>query len=194
MESDSPHRRRRLNAQKRPFLHDRDTPSETVQNHPCRTPTGGRRLSPIRPTVMPMTRYGYAQVSSRKQDVRGHRLRCTLTVMASWAVEHLERPGISVTDPIRHVVAGQVGELLWAVPEAGRDANSGTETSGRPARSGLLTRVGISPGQRGGGCEIRTREGVNPTRFPSLPTVGPTVSRSNREAAITCAATDDETC
>ena len=71
---------------------------------------------------------------------------------------------------------------------------TGTETSGRPARSGLLTRVGISPGQRGGGYEIRTREGVNPTRFPSLPTVGPTVSRSNREAAITCAATDDETC
>jgi hypothetical protein len=28
-----------------------------------------------------------------------------------------------VKDPIRHVVAGQVGELLWAVPEAGRDAN-----------------------------------------------------------------------
>jgi hypothetical protein len=28
-----------------------------------------------------------------------------------------------VTDPIRHVVAGQVGELLWAVPKAGRDAN-----------------------------------------------------------------------
>jgi DNA invertase Pin-like site-specific DNA recombinase len=42
-----------------------------VQNHPCRTPTGGRRLSPVRPTVMPMTRYGYARVSSRKQDVRG---------------------------------------------------------------------------------------------------------------------------
>ena len=29
----------------------------------------------------------------------------------------------------------------------------------------------MSPGERGGGYEIRTREGVNPTRFPSPPAV-----------------------
>jgi hypothetical protein len=28
-----------------------------------------------------------------------------------------------VTDPIRHAVSGQVGGLLWADPEGGRDAN-----------------------------------------------------------------------
>src|SRR5437667_232383 len=38
------------------------------------------------------------------------------------------------------------------------------------ARSLILPSVatGVLAGQRGGGCEIRTREGLPPTRFPTM--------------------------
>src|SRR5207248_4451641 len=32
----------------------------------------------------------------------------------------------------------------------------------------MRPRRDIMPGRRGGGCEIRTREGLHPTRFPSV--------------------------
>jgi hypothetical protein len=40
----------------------------------------------------------------------------------------------------------------------------------------------------------QTREGVNPTRVPSLPSAGQSIFRPDREAAITGMATDHEPC
>ncbi len=31
-----------------------------------------------------------------------------------------------------------------------------------------IDRLRVAAGQRGGGCEIRTREGLHPTRFPTM--------------------------
>ncbi len=42
-----------------------------------------------------------------------------------------------------------------------------TETGGYQQAMPAMGSDGVCPGQRGGGYEIRTREGVNPTRFPS---------------------------
>jgi hypothetical protein len=42
------------------------------------------------------------------------------------------------------------------------------ETSYPELRWLRLGRPGISPGHNGGGCEIRTREGLPPTRFPTM--------------------------
>ena len=44
----------------------------------------------------------------------------------------------------------------------------------------------------GGGCGIRTREGLHPTRFPSLPAAGQSMFTPHREATITGMATDHE--
>src|SRR4051794_9821123 len=41
------------------------------------------------------------------------------------------------------------------------------ETMGDGRGRPRLGRIGVCPDQSGGGCGIRTREGVNPTRFPS---------------------------
>src|SRR5215831_3891446 len=54
--------------------------------------------------------------------------------------------------------------------------------------------TGVSAGQRGGGCEIRTREGLPPTRFPSVrlsvhARPGPSVTwddRNERASADAC--------
>src|SRR5215471_7689205 len=47
------------------------------------------------------------------------------------------------------------------VPERGQTRPTG-------GASQLAPTVDVSAGQRGGGCEIRTREGLPPTRFPSV--------------------------
>ena len=39
---------------------------------------------------------------------------------------------------------------------------------GACGRMSKINRCHIAAGQRGGGCEIRTREGLPPTRFPSV--------------------------
>src|SRR5215469_10513027 len=43
-----------------------------------------------------------------------------------------------------------------------------TETSYGELLVSHVKNRGVLPGQRGGGCEIRTREGLHPTRFPSV--------------------------
>ena len=43
-----------------------------------------------------------------------------------------------------------------------------TETSIRPRWQAATGSPRVLPDQRGGGCEIRTREALPPTRFPSL--------------------------
>ncbi len=42
-----------------------------------------------------------------------------------------------------------------------------TETHGASDRDGRGALTGVGPGQVSGGCGIRTREGLHPTRFPS---------------------------
>ena len=56
----------------------------------------------------------------------------------------------------------------------------------------LGTHHGIPLATVGGGCGIRTREGLHPARFPSLPPAGQAVFKSRREAAITEVATNHE--
>ena len=75
-----------------------------------------------------------------------------------------------VTDPIRRQVADQVGGLLWA-DESDRSRmaiETGTETKGPVPRCAAGRAFGVCAGQAGGGWGIRTPEGVNPTRFPSV--------------------------
>jgi hypothetical protein len=53
-------------------------------------------------------------------------------------------------------------------------ARSEVDGSGSDGQTSTLTREpcvsagAVVPGHNGGGCEIRTREGLHPTRFPGL--------------------------
>jgi hypothetical protein len=69
-----------------------------------------------------------------------------------------------VTAAVRRGVACQIGGLLWK-PSATQSCNH--NGNGRAALTGGPA---VCAGDAGGGCGIRTREGVNPTRFPSLTT------------------------
>jgi hypothetical protein len=63
------------------------------------------------------------------------------------------------------------------------------ETSAAPGASLSALMIGVSAGQRGGGCEIRTREGLPPTRFPTMLTTvhrgpPPSVTCPNMTGAV----------
>ena len=47
----------------------------------------------------------------------------TVMGIMGWSSTSMAARYQHVTDPVRHAVAAQVGGLLWAHPEAGRDAN-----------------------------------------------------------------------
>ena len=88
-----------------------------------------------------------------------------------------------VVDIVRQAVANQVGGLLWP-SRRGRRSPPGplAEGDGEPSTAGWLCLLqqtatpgppckgwpGVFAVHSGGGCGIRTREGVNPTRFPSV--------------------------
>src|SRR6478735_2437085 len=59
------------------------------------------------------------------------------------------------------VCCGRLGRLTTMPTE------TAIETMGDGRGRPRLERIGVCPDQSGGGCGIRTREGVNPTRFPS---------------------------
>jgi hypothetical protein len=98
-----------------------------------------------------------------------------------------------VTDPIRRTIAAQVGRLLWAAEKGSPNAiETETETTALLIEMAAAPLTGVVPGQVSGGCGIRTREGLHPTRFPSLPAAGQSMFRPHREATITGMATDHE--
>src|SRR5215472_4912876 len=84
----------------------------------------------------------------------------------------------------RNGCADPMGAPRWgrrrSVSWPGTEANLDVET----VLAALI--LGVLAGQRGGGCEIRTREGLPPTRFPSVrPSVhgrpGPSVTWDDRD-------------
>ena len=68
--------------------------------------------------------------------------------------------------------ARDLAKQLRRIPvmsDAGRSKlRPANETSGPRNASPPAPPIGVFPGQRGGGCEIRTREGLPPTRFPTM--------------------------
>jgi hypothetical protein len=58
--------------------------------------------------------------------------------------------------------------LLGGGPARGLQMSPSNEPTGLRRDRLLAASTGILAGQRGGGCEIRTREGLPPTRFPTM--------------------------
>jgi hypothetical protein len=66
----------------------------------------------------------------------------------------------------RQFAGPRVGGVL--IPGRGPWTVDKTETNLDVKTAGLLPDDRVAASQRGGGCEIRTREGLNPTRFPTM--------------------------
>ena len=89
----------------------------------------------------------------------------TVMGVMGWSSTSMAARYQHVTDPIRQEVASRVGGLLWSRQRPNETKTETTFASPPPlsARSGRRF-VSLTSG---GGCGIRTREGVNPTRFPN---------------------------
>src|SRR5262249_45228075 len=78
---------------------------------------------------------------------------------------------------MRHEPSHQRSPQPWRAGRARRSAG-GAARGGVPRNSELdkeadgrlskIDRLRVAAGQRGGGCEIRTREGLHPPRFPTM--------------------------
>src|SRR4029453_10443490 len=110
--------------------------------------------------------------------------RLSLPVVDAGAVQYQHRGALAVL----HVVNGDITDptLHWA--------NVLKSTRRRMCVAAFMQSAHSWRRETRGGCGIRTREGVNPTRFPSLPSAVQLVSRAHREAATTRMATDRERC
>ncbi|MGE5287136.1 MAG: tyrosine-type recombinase/integrase [Micromonosporaceae bacterium] len=105
----------------------------------------------------------------------------TAMALMGWSSTAMAKLYQHLIDVIRRHVAKQVGGLPWDTDDA-RPDDRDTATRKRPAESdqranettqlagpgGMHDWPGVLPGKSGGGCEIRTREGLHPTRFPTL--------------------------
>ena len=93
--------------------------------------------------------------------------RTVMSVMG-WSSTSMAARYQHVTDPIRRDVANRIGGLLWTGPTAATmPIEPIIEPIARSSPSSTGAAKAFPPCQRRGGCGIRTREGVNPTRFPS---------------------------
>ena len=70
-----------------------------------------------------------------------------------------------VSDPIRRSVARLVDGLIWAVGRA--ELRPDLRPRAGSAARRMADKAALFLVCKGGGCGIRTREGVNPTRFPT---------------------------
>jgi hypothetical protein len=138
-----------------------------------------RRLSTLRPGSLPSRPGRTAYRESQSGGSRAAVVASPITLR-----EHIDPPWPSAAVLQAHALAAcappftpvrgardqgqQLRLLLGGGSARGLQMSPSNEPTG-PRRDRLLAAsTGVLAGQRGGGCEIRTREGLPPTRFPTM--------------------------
>jgi integrase-like protein len=163
-----------LRAHRREQDRERETAAQLWQEGGFTTPTG-RLISPGTDYHQWKRLFAAARLrDGRLHDAR-HMAATVLLILGvperavmglmGWSSTGMAARYQPITGTIRDDVAERIGGLIWGPPE-GTGTGTGTERQRPDVRAS--GRPGVCAGSAGGGCGIRTREGVNPTRFPSV--------------------------